>query len=718
MPDRFIYNHAPILSDREARPASEGPGSDSTDIDVGERGVPASMTVPERETLAPTPDVADVSDIKVLAEQLRSCEQALQASEARFQRLANALPQFLWECDARGQLVYVNQRWIDYSGFALQSSGDAERLETRIHPQDRQALRAAWENALRNAAPLSIEARIQRHDDVYRSFLIRAEPVIENDVAVRWYGTSTDITEIKDAQQQIHKLADDLGLRLQEQETLLSALPVGVFIAHDPQCSRITMNPAGAAMLRLPAHINASKTGPQSSSLGFRVFAEGVEVPNEDLPMQRATRTGKSVIGVELELVFDDDTSISLFEHARPLFDAEGRVRGCVGVFVDITQQKTAEEALREAGRRKDEFLATLAHELRNPLAALAAASHLLAKANDKPAVAAMARDALSRQIDHMAHLLDDLLDVARITRGHVQLRIERLDLGSIISETVATVQPLLQKKNHRPSVTLPRDPLHVNADKVRLNQIIGNLLSNASRYTDPAGTIDIRVEREQEWVCIAVRDTGMGIAPHMLEEIFEMFVQVTPALQRSDGGLGIGLSLVRGLAHLHGGTVAASSEGLGRGSEFVVRLPLARVPDTAGQPMQSTPAHGTSHRALRILVADDNVDSASSWAALLEMAGHDVRVAHDGGEALSMAQHFQPELTLLDIGMPVMNGYEVAAKMRLTDWGARAVIVALTGWGQEQDKENARAAGFDHHYTKPINMSVIEPILNQLQDP
>ena len=651
-----------------------------------------------------------------LANRLRRTEEALRASEARFERLTSALPQFIWECDANGTLVYVNQRWKDYSGFTSEQSADTGQVAALVHPDDREALERAWLEALKAAAPLNVEARLRRHDGVYRSFLIRAEPVVEDGSIVHWYGSSTDVSDIKDAQAQIRKLADDLSSRLQEQETLMSALPVGVFIAHDPECVHITMNPAGAAMLRLPANTNASKTGPNSASLGFRVLDKGVEVPHDALPMQRAARTGEAVIGLELDLAFDDGSTITLFEHAQPLFDANGRVRGCVAVFIDITQQKRAEDALREAGRRKDEFLATLAHELRNPLAALAAASHLLTKANDKPAVATMAREALTRQIDHMARLLDDLLDVARITRGHVQLRLERLTLNSVVNEAVETMQPLVQKKNQRLSVHVADEPLYVDADRVRLNQIIGNLLSNASRYTDADGSIEICVEPVGDQVRVVVRDSGVGIAPHLLEEIFELFVQVTPALQRSDGGLGIGLSLVRGLAHLHGGSVEAHSEGLGRGSEFIVQLPLARSPTESKHAPASIAPVATSQKSVRVLIADDNVDSARSWAALLELAGHDVRVAHDGGEALSLAHHFQPELALVDIGMPVMNGYEVAINIRKTDWGARTVIVAVTGWGQEQDKQKARNAGFDHHFTKPVMLNAIDPILKELK--
>lgn len=397
----------------------------------------------------------------------------------------------------------------------------------------------------------------------------------------------------------------------------------------------------------------------------------------------------------------------------QPLRDNDGNITGVFLEGYDVTERIQAENSLHDANRRKDEFLATLAHELRNPLAALAAAAQLLARAPEKPGVAAMAREALHRQVDHMARLLDDLLEVSRITHGMVQLRKEHLKLEDAITAAVESAQPLIDSKRHHLVLQLPDEPVHVNADRVRLTQIIANLLTNAAKYTDPGGRIDMRVRSGVQDVEISVRDNGIGIAPGMLERVFEMFSQAQPALQRSEGGLGIGLSLVRGLVELHGGTVAARSEGLRMGSEFVVRLPLVALehPPTVTS-TQLTPA--TRSGGLRILIADDNLDSANSWAMLLEMSGHDVRTARNGQEALAIAAEFQPQLTLLDIGMPEMNGYEVARRLRLTGWGERSILVAVTGWGHEHDKQQAKNAGFDHHLTKPVGLAAIEPLLAQ----
>jgi CheY-like chemotaxis protein len=397
------------------------------------------------------------------------------------------------------------------------------------------------------------------------------------------------------------------------------------------------------------------------------------------------------------------------------LFDERGAVRGCVGVFVDITEHKRTQDALREASRRKDEFLAILAHELRNPLAALAAAAQLLAKAPERPAVATTARDAVQRQIDHMSHLLDDLLDVSRITHGLVQLRVEHVNLVEAMEAAVETARTQIAARSHSLRVSAPREPVYVHGDRVRLTQIAWNLLSNAAKYTDAGGVIEVIVRAEADAAILIVRDNGIGIAPEMLGRVFEMFSQATPALHRSEGGLGIGLSLVRGLVRLHGGDVEARSAGPRQGSEFIVRLPLVRPSKDAARDASFAARRKEPGRALRILVADDNADSATSWAMLLQLAGHDVRVAHDGREALALAEQLRPHLALLDIGMPGVNGYEVARAIRAAPWGAGMTLVAITGWGQEHDKAEARAAGFDHHYTKPVELSTLDPLLADL---
>jgi PAS domain S-box-containing protein len=383
------------------------------------------------------------------------------------------------------------------------------------------------------------------------------------------------------------------------------------------------------------------------------------------------------------------------------------------GLVVDVTARKRAEEALREADRRKDEFLATLAHELRNPLAPLRNALHVLKLTGGNPRVAEEARAVMERQLAQMVRLIDDLLDVSRITRGKLRLRRERVELASIVQSAVEGSRPLIEASGHRLTVVLPPEPLLLDADPTRLAQVFGNLLTNAAKYTDRGGRIGLTAERKGHEVVVAVRDTGIGIAAEHLPRLFEMFSQVAPALERSQGGLGIGLSLARGLVELHGGGIEARSEGLGKGSEFVVRLPLAVRSPNEGQ--QGAGAdEGPCVPGCRILVADDSRDAADSLAMMLRLAGHEVHAVHDGQEAVEAAGWFRPDVALLDIGMPRLNGLQAARHIRGQPWGKKILLVAITGWGQEEDKRRATEAGFDHHLTKPVDPAALEEVLSR----
>jgi PAS domain S-box-containing protein len=389
---------------------------------------------------------------------------------------------------------------------------------------------------------------------------------------------------------------------------------------------------------------------------------------------------------------------------AIPLLDKDGQVVEWVGVHTDVTEQRAAEEALREADRRKDEFIATLAHELRNPLAPIRNASLVAKSPGATEEQRRWSHDVIERQVKQMALLLDDLLDVSRITRGILQLRREPVALAAIVDTAVETSRPLIDARGHELSVALPKEPLWLQADPLRLAQVLSNLLTNAAKYSEPGGKIELSAERGPTHFLIRVKDSGLGIEPQFLPRIFEMFSQGQPAIDRAEGGLGIGLALVRGLVTLHGGTLEATSPGAGQGSLFTVRLPLAvllRSPHDADRAEQRV---GARSNGRRVLVVDDNRDSAESLALLLSLKGHEIRCAHDGQEALELADAFLPELVLLDIGMPHMNGYEVAKRIRAQSWGRDATLVAITGWGQAEDKRRASEAGFDHHLVKPID--------------
>lgn len=398
------------------------------------------------------------------------------------------------------------------------------------------------------------------------------------------------------------------------------------------------------------------------------------------------------------------------FSTSRPGTLRDGR-RFIIGTCIDVTERNRAETVLKEADRRKDEFLATLSHELRNPLAPIRQAAALLKAPGLRERDAAWARDVIERHVAAMGWLLDDLLDVSRISQGKIELRRESIELATVVESAVETARPLIEARRHRLQIELPAPGLRLEADPLRLAQVISNLLTNAAKYTDPQGRIRLRARREGDELIIAVRDNGIGIAPEMLPRVFDMFSQAAPALERTEGGLGIGLALVRGLTALHGGRVEARSDGLGRGSEFILRLPLG-APASAipGWPAASPPEQAATGR--KVLVVDDNRDSAETLAALLRIHGFEVRAAFNGREALEAAETFQPDVALLDIGMPELNGYEAAQHMRRHSWGRRATLVAVTGWGQEEDKRRAMAAGFDFHLRKPIDFDLLQSLL------
>jgi CheY-like chemotaxis protein len=381
----------------------------------------------------------------------------------------------------------------------------------------------------------------------------------------------------------------------------------------------------------------------------------------------------------------------------------------------DVTERKRYEQSLRLADQRKDEFLATLAHELRNPLAPIRNSLEILNMPYVDAETAARIREMMERQVQHLVRLVDDLLDVSRVTRGKIELRRQDVDLGSIVAHTVETVQLLMEAQGHELTVTLPSEPLFLDADPVRLAQVVGNLLTNAAKYTEANGRIALIAIREGNEAVLRLQDNGIGIAADMLPRIFELFVQGNHAATRSQGGLGIGLTLVKNLVEMHQGSIEAHSDGLGTGSEFVVRLPLSvqqreEPAGTTEKPRQVPPVSGH-----RLLVIDDNQDAANSLAMLLRMQGYEVRVALSGAEALAITRSYTPQVVFLDIGMPGMDGYEVARKLRLQPGLHSVVLAAVTGWGQEEDRRRTTKAGFDYHLVKPPEPKAVQHVLAAL---
>jgi PAS domain S-box-containing protein len=424
-----------------------------------------------------------------------------------------------------------------------------------------------------------------------------------------------------------------------------------------------------------------------------------------------AKRDGRSYT-MEKRYVRPDGSIVWVSIDVSSLSIGRGEPLATMGICQDITSRKQTEAALREADRRKDEFLATLAHELRNPLSPIVNGLELLSAVGRDPQFFDDIHGILTRQARHMVRLVDDLLDVSRITRGKIELRKDRVDVAAIVQSAVETARPGIDAAGHRLQVVLPEHPLIVEADASRLSQVLSNLLNNAAKFMEHGGEITIAAERDGNDAVVRVIDQGIGIPEHLLERIFDLFTQVDTSLERSHSGLGVGLTISKRLVVLHGGTIVARSAGPGRGSELVVRLAL--------DPVQTL--DGDNDRYLdgdvvprRVLVVDDNASVLKSLCLLLRSLGHEVRGANGGRAAVSLAAEFRPEAVLLDLAMPECNGYETAALIREQPWGRNVLLVALTGWGQEEHRQRTKQAGFDRHFVKPIEGWQLQALLAKL---
>jgi PAS domain S-box-containing protein len=504
---------------------------------------------------------------------------------------------------------------------------------------------------------------------------------------------------------------------LRERDSMLRALvaasPLPIVVI-DPDTTVRLWNPAAERVFGWPELEVTGQPVPMVPSDRFEECAR----------IREAVMKGESVFGVETQRLRNDGAAIAVRISAAPLADATGAVRSMVLVFEDVTARNQAEEArhaierraraeAEAASRAKDEFLAMLGHELRNPLSAV---RNAVVTARLDPSRRDRALEIASRGADQLGRLVDDLLDIARITHGRIALRTQRLVVDHVVERAVEATRPLLDERAHALSLSLAGPHVHVEGDATRLEQVIANLISNAAKYTEPGGRIAVQVAQSDGEVVLSVRDDGIGISSDMLPRVFDLFAQAERSLARIQGGLGIGLTIVKRLVEMHGGRVEASSDGLGKGAEFVVRLPAVAAQPAADDDAGSA-AQASDDRAecTRVLIVEDNVDAADSLVALLEVMGHRVRVANDGPRALEIARTRPPDLMLVDIGLPGMDGYEVAREVRRDPHLRDVVLIALTGYGREEDRERALEAGFDRHLVKPVEPDTLQTLVAHL---
>jgi PAS domain S-box-containing protein len=629
-----------------------------------------------------------------VTEQKRS-QEALEASEQRFGRFMQHLPGLAWIKDAEGRYIYTNdaaEKAFRLPRAKLYGKTDWEIFDAataaRFRDNDGKALAS-------ETGVLVIETLADEHGVVHHS-LVSKFPIFGPDgQAALIGGMAIDISDRRQAEEQLLR-------NKQRLELAQTAGRIGTF-EWNIQTNDVEWSATEEDLFVLPAVGFGGK---------FDDWKESVHPADRDRALADAQRAvaQRGDLSMEYRIIRPDGEVRWMAAHGRVYCDEEGSAQRMIGVNIDVTERK-------EADRRKDEFLATLAHELRNPLAPIRNSLHILKMPKLDEAVAQKTREMMERQVHQLVRLVDDLLDVSRVMRGKVELRRQTVALADVIGRAVETARPLFDSHGHELTIDLPTEPLFLCADPVRLAQVVGNLLTNAAKYTEAKGRIRLAAQRDGPQVRLHVRDTGIGIAPEILPRIFELFVQADHASDRAQGGLGVGLTLVKSLVEMHSGSIEAKSEGLGKGSEFIVRLPVVdEAPHVAPDNDEQTPSLAQKASGHRILVVDDNQDAADSLAMLLRMQGHHVRVANNGFDALEAVNVERPDIVFLDIGMPKMDGYEVARRLRLQPGANHLVLAALTGWGQKEDRRKSEEAGFDYHLVKPLEPKALEQVLAELK--
>lgn len=623
----------------------------------------------------------------------RLAEAALLESELRFRTVFNQAAVGIVVTDLTGRFLQANQKFADILGYAIDEL-QACTFPELTHPLDRAYVKDRVRQLLREAASdVVLEARCVRKDGttIWSLNTITVEKA-PGGRPERFIAIVEDITNRKQAEEAQARL---VAVITSSDDSIISMTLDGIVTSWNRGAERMYGYTAEEAIGKTTAALVPA------------------DRPIEEPDLLERIRRGERVEHFETLRRAKDGTILDVSIAVSPIEDVRGRIIGASKITRDITQSKRAEADLREVDRRKDEFLATLAHELRNPLAPIRQAALISRAPGATEAQKQWSHDVISRQVHHMSLLLDDLLDISRITRGTLELRLETTELTNVIEAAVETARPSIDAKRHAFAVLQPDKPVRIVADPLRLAQVLSNLLTNAAKYTDPEGRIELRVDCVGRNVILTVKDSGIGIPAVSVDDVFAMFSQVKSTQDRTEGGLGIGLALAKGLVELHGGRIEARSEGLGCGSEFIVTMPVKEdAAETKPVPDGAIPKPPVSRR---VLIADDNRDAAESLGMLLEIEGHEVHVVHDGRAAVAALPEFDPEVAVLDIGMPELNGYEVARAARQCARGDAIVLIALTGWGQDRDKERAMSVGFDHHFTKPVEPDRIIEILRSL---